>query len=404
MNASLGELRVAGQQFSKLALTTNTQNTQQTVLDIQSEEARGTVKWQRSARGRLQLGGDFDYLSLNVPAADKTNEEADTEQPGATEPVDPAQLPILNLIVRNFRLGGERLGVFKLDTQAIDSGLRIALLEIGGRKIEVRAGGEWVRQQGMSSARLVMNINGKDIVGLLNATGYAPSITAEQADVFMELDCAPDAAGLEVARLNGKMSFDLVDGSLLEVKPGAGRVLSLLSFYSLPRRLSLDFSDVLGKGTAFDKLTGDFAIVDGNATTENLEVKMPSARIEVRGRVGLAAQDYDQTVTINPEISSGVALAGAVLGGPVLGIGLWIAQEFLDKPFDQVAQIRYRLTGSWDDPQVNALSSKKKKKSSSKKSGPKAVANTGPPSTGEDGQSPPPGAENNAPQEAGSAP
>lgn len=361
VDARVDKLKVAHQVFEKLTLQSGAEkiqpvSSQQGYLRVTSDQMRGRLRWQPGLDARLVIHGEFDDLALTPPPEKKPEDQARETPPAA--PIDPAKLPLLNLQVEKFRMGNETLGSLKLNTQAISSGLRLSVLEIGGRRIEVRGGGEWVRLQGSSSARLVMNINGGDIIGLLNATGYAQSITAKQADIFMELDWSPDPAGLELDNLNGKMSFDLVNGSLLEVKPGAGRVLSLLSFYSLPRRLSLDFSDVVGKGTAYDKLTGEFAIVEGNATTENLEVTLPSARIEVRGRVGLAAQDYDQTVTIYPGITSGVALAGALIGGPIMGIGLWIAQELLQQPLDQVAQLSYRLTGSWDDPKVKPLGAK----------------------------------------------
>ncbi|GEM_PF-1749575 len=365
VNAELGELRVAGQTFRKLGLSSGGAgkplSARQGQIAVSGADAEGMLSWKQQEGGRLAINGEFNHLNLKVPGSLFEEEESQAGDKVQAEPVDPAQLPVLNLSVKNFRLGDEGLGHLRLVTQAMPVGVRLSTLEIGGRRIEVRGGGQWQRENGQSSARLLLNINGNDIVGLLNATGYAPSITAEQADVFMEVDWAPAASGLEMEQLNGKMSFDLVDGSLLEVKPGAGRVLSLLSFYSLPRRLTLDFSDVLGKGTAFDKLTGVFAIEKGNATTDDLVVTTPSARIEVRGRVGLAAQDYDQVVTIYPGVASGVALAGAVLGGPVLGIGLWLAQELLEKPLDQVAKLSYRLTGSWDEPVVEPLGAEVRK-------------------------------------------
>ena len=47
-------------------------------------------------------------------------------------------------------------------------------------------------------------------------------------------------------------------------------ILGVVSIAALPRRLSLDFSDVFDDGLAFDTLKGDFTIDDGNAYTCNL--------------------------------------------------------------------------------------------------------------------------------------
>src|SRR5205085_5629645 len=134
--------------------------------------------------------------------------------------------------------------------------------------------------------------------------------------------------------------------------PGAGRVLGLVNFYALPRRLTLNFRDVVSSGLGFDKVTGDFELHDGSAHTQNLAINGPSLRMDVKGRIGLAARDYDQTVDVYPDVSAGVTLGALALGGPVAGVLTLIAQQILNKPLDQVTHLTYRVTGSWDNPQV----------------------------------------------------
>jgi uncharacterized protein YhdP len=41
-----------------------------------------------------------------------------------------------------------------------------------------------------------------------------------------------------------------------------------------------------------------------------------------------------------------------LFGGPVAGALALIAQEVMGKPLNQVTQLTYRVTGSWDNPQV----------------------------------------------------
>ncbi len=126
----------------------------------------------------------------------------------------------------------------------------------------------------------------------------------------------------------------------------------MLNFTALPRRLTLDFRDVISKGLAFDTLKGDFRIEDGNAWTDNLKIRGPSLKMEIEGRVGLAARDYDQKITIQPQVSQGVALAGAVAGGPAVGLGILLAQRLFKKPLEEMSELSYRLRGSWDDPTI----------------------------------------------------
>src|SRR3546814_18629844 len=72
---------------------------------------------------------------------------------------------------------------------------------------------------------------------------------------------------------NGRVDLEAEDGQLRAVKPGAGRVLGLLNFYALPRRLLLNFSDVVDEGLGFDHINGHFDLGGGAATTDDLTIK-----------------------------------------------------------------------------------------------------------------------------------
>ena len=44
------------------------------------------------------------------------------------------------------------------------------------------------------------------------------------------------------------------DGQFLEIEPGIGKLISLMSLQALPRRITLDFRDVFSKGFQFDRI------------------------------------------------------------------------------------------------------------------------------------------------------
>jgi uncharacterized protein YhdP len=47
---------------------------------------------------------------------------------------------------------------------------------------------------------------------------------------------------------------------------------------------------------------------------------------------------------------------GTVLGGPPLGLGLWIFSEVFKEPLKGIARAKYSITGSWMDPVVERQS------------------------------------------------
>jgi uncharacterized protein YhdP len=148
------------------------------------------------------------------------------------------------------------------------------------------------------------------------------------------------------------------NGQLLEVDPGVGRVFGLLSLQALPRRLILDFRDVFSKGFAFNRIAGDFDIRNGQAVTSNLVMKGPAARITVAGRVGLAERDYDQRVTVIPDVAATVPLVTTLMQGPGVGAVVLLLKKLLEPEIDKAATIRYTVTGPWANPVIDRLSDK----------------------------------------------
>ena len=130
--------------------------------------------------------------------------------------------------------------------------------------------------------------------------------------------------------------------------PGAGRVFGLLSIATLPRRLSLDFSDLTDKGFAFDGIHGDFSLESGDAYTQNLLLKGPAAEIGMVGRTGLARHDYDQTVVVTGSLGQSLPAAGLIAGGPAVGAAMLLFSQIFKEPLKGMARGYYRITGPWE--------------------------------------------------------
>ncbi len=345
----IGRLWASGQVFDALRIKLAPDN-RDWFLSLNAPSVAGTVRWPQQTTGRATYRADLQRLLLRAPeqAAD---EAVDTDAASAP-PTDPATLPGLSLQCRNLRVNEHELGQLQVEALPISQGLSLSTLSLDG-DLKVQGSGSWTRLDNKSSAQLSLSIKGSKLKQMFAALGYAPSLDAEKVKVQASLAWEPRVEGLETNALGGGFSLDLENGVLMAVEPGAGRVLGLLNFFALPRRLTLDFRDVVSKGLAFDTLKGDFRLEQGNAWTDNLRVRGPSLRMEIVGRVGLATRDYDQKVTIQPQVSSGVALAGTALGGPAVGLGILLAQQLFKKPLEEISELSYHLRGSWDNPTID---------------------------------------------------
>jgi uncharacterized protein YhdP len=153
--------------------------------------------------------------------------------------------------------------------------------------------------------------------------------------------------------IDGAVTVSVGEGILTEVEPGAGRMFGLMSFAALPRRLSLDFSDVFESGFSFDRIVGNFRLVDGEAYTCDLNLTGPGADVGIVGRAGLVSRDYDQTAIISANVGNTLPVVGLVAGGPQVAAALLIFSQIFKKPLKDMGQMYYAVEGSWDDPQID---------------------------------------------------
>jgi uncharacterized protein (TIGR02099 family) len=344
----IGRLLAADQSFENLRLQLAREGAEW-LLTANAPALEGSMRWPLQSTGRTMYRAELQRLQLRAPergAGDTDTTAADTP------PRDPATLPGLSLRCRSLRVNEHELGQLQVEAVPVPGGLSLTTFGLKG-DLELQGSGSWTRADGESSAQLSLGARGRQLRPLFEALGYAPSLDAEKVRVQASLAWAPHAGGLKTETLGGGFNLDLENGVLMAVEPGAGRVLGLLNFYALPRRLTLDFRDVVSKGLAFDTLKGDFRIEQGNAWTDNLRIRGPSLKMEIEGRVGLAARDYDQKVTIHPQLTPGVALAGTLAGGPAVGLGILLAQQLFKKPIEEMSELSYRLRGPWDNPSID---------------------------------------------------
>jgi uncharacterized protein YhdP len=74
----------------------------------------------------------------------------------------------------------------------------------------------------------------------------------------------------------------------------------------------------------------------------------------MHGTVDLAMETQDLRVKIFPQLSTGVAIAGAVIS-PAVGIATLLAQKALGDPVEQLAATEYHVTGDWAAPRIESM-------------------------------------------------
>lgn len=274
--------------------------------------------------------------------------------------LDPQVLPPLSVHVKRLSYAGIPWGRLDLVTRPLPGqGLRVDTAVLENDWLHARGTGSWTREQGREYSRFRIQVHDTDLGHLLERAGYGQPLDGGRTHAELTANWEGPPWAFDLAQIEGTLSVNILDGRLLRFRPGAGRLLGLLNLQAIPRRLALDFSDLFKKGFVFDRLQGRFTFVGGDAYTTDLTIEAPAARIEIAGRTGLAARDYDEVVTVTPHLRGSLPIAGALAGGPAVGAALLLADRLLGERLDRIGRVQYTVTGPWDAPKFRRLAPRK---------------------------------------------
>lgn len=320
------------------------------LADINSTQVAGRLT---AAADFSELEGKFQKIYLNSSKQ-------------SSDPVDPKSIPALNLSVNELRYDNKNIGAVTLVTVPVSNGMQIKQLQINSSALNLRATGSWIKKQ-LQETRLQGQIYSPLPNQFLNQWGMNTSSlivgrASSQFDLFWS--AAPYQPDLK--SLSGGITLDLRHGRVVnlggatEAKIGLGRVLSVLSLQTIPRRLSLDFSDLFQNGYSFDYMQGSFKLDNGHAYTTNTRFEGPVARIDIAGRIGLTTKDYNLKLGVTTYVSSSLvpaavaALSPYAILNPYVAVATWAVGALLTQP-SKVTSYQYRIVGPWDNPEWDKI-------------------------------------------------
>jgi len=341
----IGELEWFGRRFGAMALTATPQPGL-VQLSVKGRDIEGAASWRGQGRGRLTARLRRLVLPPRDDAATVAAQTAATADPGTPE------LPALDVVVDEFKVVERALG--KLELQATPQGRdwRIEKLRLANPDGTLNIDGVWQSWLSRPATQVNVRLDVSDVGKMLTRLGYPEGVRRGTAKLEGSLTWNGSPQQIDYPSLSGNFVIDVGKGQFIKLEPGIGKLLGILSLQSLPRRISLDFRDIFSEGLAFDEIVGAVKVVKGVASTDNLRITGPAARIVMIGSVDLAKETQSLRVKVSPQLSDTVSVAGALIGGPVAGVAAFIAQRLLKDPLNQIAAYEYDISGSWSDPQV----------------------------------------------------
>lgn len=348
-------LTLGGQQWHQLSLIRTT------IAGGSTLEARG-----REIQGKLTLAdqgpwrADLRYLYYNPLWPKDPNAATDTGQNPllGNDASGPSfdGWPSLQLRCQECWLLGQNLGRVDGDITPKQDRLELANGLVNPGKFQLSLTGAWTRRGGQNQTDVKGKFSGKNIGDATDYFGMGTPLRDAAFSLDYDLHWQSQPWNFEVATLNGVLKTDLGKGKIDNISSGqAGRLLRLVSFDALLRKLQFDFRDTFGQGFYFDSIHGVAWLKSGVLHTNNLNIDGLEADIAMSGNVDFNVQQIDMEAVVAPEISATVGVATAFAINPLAGAAVFAASKVLAPLWNKISVIRYHISGSLDQPKIQEV-------------------------------------------------
>lgn len=274
----------------------------------------------------------------------------------------PQDIPNLDLTIESLLYNDMDLGQLTIESISTKSSWELTSCKLMTPSYTLAMKGNWIYTERYSQTELDGEFKTSDLAKSLQRWKIQSLVEANKGQINFSINWPANVFDFSLAKLDGELNAQLQDGRIpdlsraTEEKLGLGKLLSILSLQTIPRRLKLDFSDLYKSGYNFDQFKGNFKINHGVMTTENSSVDGPVAFVGMKGNVDLGKQRLDMNLHVAPHVMASLPVVATIAGGPILGIATWVASKIINEGFYRVTGYTYQVTGPWHDPTVQQKS------------------------------------------------
>lgn len=357
VDMTFGKLNVFNQQVTGVAIKAMQLAGHEWSLQIQHKDLSADVRYHPSTH---TLSGQVERLHV-----DKTIDSSGQVSP-ESEKLSPIDVPNLQLSIQHLIYGDIDVGQVAINSKSSQTALDVTSCRIASSSYELALKGQWLKDNKVNRTDVTADLTFKPLSGMLTHWRIKPAIEANSGSVSFHGGWSGGPQNVSLLKVAGQLQVLLKGGrikdlgSATEGKIGFGKVLSIFSLQTLPRRLKLDFSDLSQNGFSFDQFKGDFQLKNGVMNTQNSIMDGPVAYVSMSGDVDLVKQLFSLHVKVSPYVMASLPVVATIVGGPVAGIATWAASKILNQGMYKVAAYSYKVSGPWSDPVVEQSSIEKK--------------------------------------------
>ena len=312
---------------------------------VEGPQFKGSLEWRQPDPMQVAV----EYISFR---------EGEEDAGDPLEGIDMSRMPDLDVVVNEILIGESSYGSWTMKIRRDEQGFSIQDLvaDVKGLHIEGSKPGHWNTSENVT--RFAGVVSATNLAEVLPKWDYAASIESETAHLDADLSWPGSPLNFDLWDASGRMDVEIEDGRFLDVQSGSGtvRIFGLFNLAALAKRMTLDFSDVFGKGISFDHVTATTHLVDGFMTfTQPMEVEGTGGSFRLAGTVDLESGELDNEMVVTLPVSASLPWYAAylsVFANPILGGAVFVGERLFRDQIESFSSAKYRIDGTLDDPNV----------------------------------------------------
>lgn len=335
-------------------------------LDVSNAVVTGRLLVPDSRFTALQV--DLERLSLSKAmigqedAAVVSDPNAPVEPVKPVEIIDPTKLPLANISIASLMMDDKNYGSWSLQVRPNSKGVVIDNIRGSIRNLTISAADDplagakliWQNTPAGVQTRFIGSLGAGNIAEVLAAWERPEILESHSAQFRADLFWPGSPQDFKLVNLGGDMSIAIEKGSFKrEASAGDGilRLMSLLNFDTLARRMQLDFSDLYKSGLAYDTISGKMRFNQGVLLFEEpLQVHTASSRLQMAGTINLRDETINTRLVATLPVAGNLTFFAALATGLPAAAGVYLVSKLFKKQVDQATSISYSITGGWDNP------------------------------------------------------
>lgn len=284
----------------------------------------------------------------------------DDQLPGIDYGLESSSYPNLSLLVDDFVIGEKKLGQLKMSGQPEGDAWILNQFDMQRNGVVTRSTGRWLNDKDLGSlSSFDFETSVDEAETALDDFSFNGFIKKGNGAITGNINWIGAPHEFDFSRLNGDFDLLVKNGELVKVEPGGGKILGLLNFNAVARRLALDFSDVLAEGLVFDSMQFKGQLSNGKAIMQEAYILSPAVFVRMEGQVDIAKETIDMEIHLSPELGGNLALLSG-LANPAAGALVFLTQRVFKEQIRDANFTSYRALGTWEDFEIESLSTANK--------------------------------------------